>query len=125
MGHTIQYRKDGLVVVHHNEIKYGLANLASTAWSPSSVCNGPLINTNYGCSRTGRALYQMYDIEAGTMGGKGKESAESMGLVQNSSERRCWRRREIFFKNMEAVRGWDTIDEKEEAKERDSYAGGV
>ena len=48
--HALDCKRGGLVMAHHNELRDGIADLASRAFTPCHVCNNPLIYQ--GCAVT-------------------------------------------------------------------------
>ena len=41
--HTLDCKRGGLVTAHHNELQDGVAYLAGKSFTPSHMCNDPLI----------------------------------------------------------------------------------
>ena len=50
LSHSLDCKKGGLVTAHHNELRNGVADLASRAFTPTHVRNDPLIYQ--GCAVT-------------------------------------------------------------------------
>ena len=50
--HALDCNRGGLVMVHHNEIRDGVADLSGKAFTPSHVRNDPLIFVGRGVKRT-------------------------------------------------------------------------
>ena len=45
--HVLDCKKGGLVTAHHNNLHYGFANLSGKAFTPSHVCDDPIIDPGH------------------------------------------------------------------------------
>ena len=52
ISHALDCKKGGLVIVRHNELRDGVADLAGKAFTPSHVRDNPLIYSGRAMSRT-------------------------------------------------------------------------
>ena len=52
ISHALDCKKGGLVTARHNELRDGVADLSGKAFTPSHVCNDPLIYSGHAMSRT-------------------------------------------------------------------------
>ena len=56
ISHALDFKKGGLVMARHNEIRDGVADLAGKAFTPSHVCKDPLIYSGCAVRRTNPTL---------------------------------------------------------------------
>ena len=52
ISHTLDCKKGGLVMACHNELRDGVADLAGKGFTPSHVCDDPLIYSDRAVKRT-------------------------------------------------------------------------
>ena len=79
ISHSPDFRKGGLVTARHNELRYGVADLAGKAFTPSHVRDNPLIYS-------GRAVKRMKATPAGASGNKDQAGAPPPEVTEQKGE---------------------------------------